>query len=186
MERAREISAFITPSGLFEMLRIPFRLINAPQIYQRLIYNALYGYLKIGTCPTTITSASPDLINLFTDGELDSEMKTSALGRRSYIDDILIPTPSWESLYRKVERLLNVCDRWNLSISLAKSFWGRRKVDYLGHQVHLAELEENPKDLGSLVNIPFPRSLRSMQSFLGSLNHYSRFIEDFLVYASVR
>ena len=66
-----------------------------------------------------------------------------------------------------------------ISISLAKRFWGRRKVDYLGHQVSLAEFEENPKDLGSLVNIPFPRSLRSMQSFLGSLNYYSRFIEDF-------
>ena len=84
-----------------------------------------------------------------------------------------------------MERLLEVCNRWNLSIILDKSFWGRRKVDYLGHQVSLAELEANPKDLGSLVNMPFPRSLRSMKSFLGSLNYYSRFIEDFAVYASV-
>ena len=36
-----------------------------------------------------------------------------------------------------------------------------------------------------MVNVPFPRSLRSMQSFLGSLNYYSRFIEDFSVYALV-
>ena len=121
-ERAREISAFITPSGLFEWLRMPFGLKNAPQIYQRLIDNALYGYLKIGTRPTTITSGSPDLIDVSTDGEPISDMKTSVLGRRSYIDDILIPAPSWESLYRKVERLLNVCNRCNLSISLAKSF----------------------------------------------------------------
>ena len=49
----------------------------------------------------------------------------------------------------------------------------------------MAGLEANPKDLGSLVNIPFPTTLRSMQSFLGSLNYYSRFIEDFAVYASV-
>ena len=54
-----------------------------------------------------------------------------------------------------------------------------------GHQVSFAGLEANPKDLGTLINIPFPRTLRSMQSFLGSLNYYSRFIEDFSIYASV-
>ena len=58
-------------------------------------------------------------------------------------------------------------------------------MEDLGHQISLAGLEANPKDLGSLVNIPFPRTLQAMQSFLGSLNYYSRFIEDFAVYASV-
>lgn len=58
-------------------------------------------------------------------------------------------------------------------------------MDYLGHQVSLARLEAHPRDLESLVNVPFPRTLRSMQSFLGSLNYYSRFIEDFAIYASV-
>ena len=46
-ERARENSVLITPSCLFEWLRMPFRLKNAPQIYQRLIDNASYGYLGI-------------------------------------------------------------------------------------------------------------------------------------------
>ena len=85
----------------------------------------------------------------------------------------------------KAERLLKACDKWNLSISLAKRFWGRRKVKYLGHQISLAGLEANPKDLRWLLNIPFTRTLRAMQSFLGGLNYYSRFIEDFAVYASV-
>ena len=184
-ERARMISAFITPSGLFEWLRMPFGLKNAPQIYQRLIDNALYGYLKIGTSSDGITTGSTNLNDVFTEGEPDEDPRPSVLGRRAYIDDILIPAKSWSSLYEKVERLLEVFDKWNLSISLTKSFWGCQKVDYLGHQVSLAGLEAHPKDLGSLVNIPFPRTLRSMQSFLGSLNYYSRFIEDFAIYASV-
>ena len=111
--------------------------------------------------------------------------KPSALGRRSYIDDILIPATSWKALYEKVERLLEVCDKWNLSISLAKRFWERLKIEYLGHQILLARLEANPKDLRWLLNIPFTRTLRAMQSFLGGLNYYSRFIEDFAVYESV-
>ena len=194
-ERARMISAFITPSGLFEWLRMPFGLKNAPQIYQSLIDNALYGYLKIGDDTRMVATDTPDskdmctesqkLVDVFIDGEPDTSQSSSVLGRRSYIDDILILAISWDTLYFKVERLLEVCDKWNLSISLAKSFWGRRKVDYLGHQISLAGLEAYPKDLESLVNIPFPKTLRSMQSFLGSLNYYSRFIEDFAIYASV-
>ena len=184
-ERARMVSAFITPSGLFEWLRMPFGLKNAPQIYQRLIDNALYGYLKIGADPDAHATNSSKQMNVFIEGEPDTSQTPSVLGRRSYIDDILIPATSWIALHEKVKRLICVCDKWNLSISLTKSVWGRRKVDYLGHQVSLAGLEAHPKDLGSLVNIPFPRTLRSMQSFLGSLNYYSRFIEDFAIYASV-
>ncbi|GMF37390.1 unnamed protein product [Phytophthora fragariaefolia] len=84
-----------------------------------------------------------------------------------------------------VEDLLDACDRWNLSISVVKSFWGKSKVEYLGHQVSSSRLEANPKDLAALTDLPFPQPLRSMQSFLGSLNYYSRFIEDYAIYAAV-
>ena len=164
-ERARMISAFITPSGLFEWLRMPFGLKNAPQIYQRLINNALYGYLKIGVQSGSSGDESSGPIDVFTEGEPNADTNPSVLGRRSYIDDILIPAKSWGFLYEKVERLLEVCDTWNLSISLKKSFWGRRKVEYLGHRVSKEGLEANPKDLESLVKVPFPKTLRSMQSF---------------------
>ena len=46
-------------------------------------------------------------------------------------------------------------------------------------------LEAKPKNLESLVNIPFPSTLRAMQYFLGSLNYYRRFIDDFAVYTAV-
>ena len=54
------------------------------------------------------------------------------MGRRSYIDDILIPATSWKALYEKVERLLEVCDKWNLSISLAKGFLETSQGGILG------------------------------------------------------
>ncbi|OWY97684.1 LOW QUALITY PROTEIN: reverse transcriptase [Phytophthora megakarya] len=74
---------------------------------------------------------------------------------------------------------------WNLSISVVKSFWGMAKVEYLGHKVSHSGLEASPKDLSALTDLAFPGSLRAMQSFLGSLNYYSRFIEAYAIYASV-
>ncbi|GMF53865.1 unnamed protein product [Phytophthora fragariaefolia] len=46
-DRARAISAFITPFELFEWNRMPFGLKNAPQIYQRILDSALYGFARI-------------------------------------------------------------------------------------------------------------------------------------------
>ncbi|POM62384.1 LOW QUALITY PROTEIN: reverse transcriptase [Phytophthora palmivora] len=44
--RARRISAFVCALGHFEWLRMPFGLKNAPMIYQRMIDNALWGYVQ--------------------------------------------------------------------------------------------------------------------------------------------
>ncbi|GMF47149.1 unnamed protein product [Phytophthora fragariaefolia] len=136
-KRARKISAFITPFGIFEWTRMPFGLKNAPQIYQRLIDNALYGHLRI--------SADQDRskpVDLFEAGEPEPNPKPSVLGRRSYIDDILVTATTCDSMYEKVERLLDACERWNLSISVVKSFWGQRKVGYLGHQLREGDFHE--------------------------------------------
>ncbi|POM66574.1 Hypothetical protein PHPALM_17546 [Phytophthora palmivora] len=45
-QRARKISAFVCALGHFEWLRMPFGLKNAPMIYQRMIDNALWGFVQ--------------------------------------------------------------------------------------------------------------------------------------------
>ncbi|OWY94425.1 reverse transcriptase, partial [Phytophthora megakarya] len=156
-DRAREISAFITLFGLFEWSRMPFGLKNAPQIYQHLVDNALYGFLKIPRSGDAGTTT-----DVFQTGIADDPDRESVLGRRSYIDDIMIAAES-----------------------VTKGFWGMDKAGYLSHRVSIGGLEANPKDLKSLTHLSFPGSLRSMQSFLGSLNYYSRIIEDYAIDASV-
>ncbi|GMF31897.1 unnamed protein product [Phytophthora fragariaefolia] len=140
-ERAWKISAFITPFGLFEWTPMPFGLKNALQIYQRLIDNALYGHLRIGAdqdCSKTV--------NVYEAGEPEPNPMPSLLGRRSCIDDILVTATTWDSMCDKVERPLDACERWNLSISVVKGFWGQRKVGYLDHRVSAEGLEAHPKD----------------------------------------
>ncbi|GMF52713.1 unnamed protein product [Phytophthora fragariaefolia] len=64
------------------------------------------------------------------------------------------------------------------------SEWGWTQVDYLGHKVSKRGFRVNPKNLELLTALEFPRTLKGLQSFLGSLNYYHRFISDFAVYAS--
>ncbi|GMF34495.1 unnamed protein product [Phytophthora fragariaefolia] len=204
MDRASAISALITPFGLFEWNRMPFGLKNAPQIYQSILDNALYEFTRIpppgssgskegrsklegsGSARPGRNEFGSDEVN--TDPSQDESLdpiKPSVLGRKSYIDDILVTAGSWDHLCDRGEDLLDACDRWNLSISVVKSFLGKSKVEYLGHQVSSSGLEMNPKDLAALTDLSFPQSLRSMQPFLGSLNYYSRFIKDYAIYTAV-
>ncbi|OWY96437.1 hypothetical protein PHMEG_00033295 [Phytophthora megakarya] len=44
--RARKTSAFVCTLGHFEWLRMPFGLKNAPMIYQRMVDNALWGFIQ--------------------------------------------------------------------------------------------------------------------------------------------
>ncbi|KAJ8561989.1 hypothetical protein ON010_g7689 [Phytophthora cinnamomi] len=181
---------------------MPFGLKNAPEIYQRMLDNALYGFTRIprsgssgsgssvsGSGPSVRGSGSgfSGVVDLgLRDRDSDCPMKPSVLGCRSYIDDILVTAGSWDNLCERVDALLEACDEWYLSISVVKSFWGKGKVEYLGHRVSNTGLEANPKDLSALVvDLLFPGTLRSMQSFLGSLNYCSRFTEDYAVYAAV-
>ncbi|GMF49079.1 unnamed protein product [Phytophthora fragariaefolia] len=83
-DRARAISAFITPFGLFEWNRMPFGLKNAPPIYQRLLDNALYGFLKITKRQDHQARNAGDQgrqrpIDLFQDGEPDTDKESSVL-----------------------------------------------------------------------------------------------------------
>ena len=121
-----------------------------------MVNTKLYGYLTISGGQKSSDHEVSRPVEVFTDGELNSHRSTSVLGRMSYIDDILIPASSWTSLYQKMNRFLEVCDLWNLLISLPKSVRERRRVKYLEHQVSISGIEADPKDLGSLVNITLP------------------------------
>lgn len=99
------------------------------------------GFWKSVQIPGSITTESSKSIGVIAEDEQDIGPRPSVFGRRSYIDDIMIPTTSRASKYEKVERLFDACDKRNLLISVAKRFWECRYVNYLDHQIPIAGLE---------------------------------------------
>jgi hypothetical protein len=91
---------------------MPFGLRNAPQIYQRLLDNALYGYLKL-----TLKHLQEDESDVFVDGKPAGAEMQPVIGRRSYIDDILFGGKTWDEMCERLERMLRECEEWGLPIS---------------------------------------------------------------------
>ncbi|OWZ01486.1 reverse transcriptase [Phytophthora megakarya] len=56
------------------------------------------------------------------------------------------------------------------------------KPSTLGRRLYVDDIL---KELDAIANLPFPTKLKALQPFLGSLNYYSRFIEDFAVYTTI-
>jgi len=94
-ERAKKISAFVTPFSLFQWTWMPFGLKNAPQIYQRLIDNALYGVLKLSGEDRHRSTA-----DVFKEGGgIHAPVgDRSVIRRRSYIDDIFMEDQAWDDM----------------------------------------------------------------------------------------
>ncbi|OWZ22526.1 LOW QUALITY PROTEIN: reverse transcriptase [Phytophthora megakarya] len=157
-ERANLISAFVYPFGHFQWLGMPFKLKNAPLIYQSIINNCLWGFVRLPPEEEAkVDSEVLEFLNLEPQEALRPEICGTQrmditvfrrnipapsqmgpfLGRISYIDDIAHGAPTWDQLCEDLDVLLYRLRYWNIS------------------------------------------------SFLGSLTYYNKFIEAFPVVAAV-
>jgi hypothetical protein len=211
-ERAKLISAFVCPFGHFQWVRMPFGLKNAPLIYQAVINNCLWGFVRLP--PEEEKLVDPDVLDFLglDPNELsESEREKSesevpvltdqmtvfqrniptpsqmgpVLGRSSYIDDIAHGAPTWDELCTDLNALLFRLRYWNITVSLPKSEFGKLTIPYLSHEISAEGLRATPKIAKGVQDLPFPKTLKGVQSFLGSLNYYHKFIEDFPVVAAV-
>ncbi|KAE9295290.1 hypothetical protein PR003_g24059 [Phytophthora rubi] len=105
------------------------------------------------------------------------------LGRSSYIDDIVCRAETWEQLCIDLNRLLYRLRYWGILVSLPKSEFGKKTIPYLSHEIGAEGIRAKPKIAKGVEDLPFPSTLKGVQSFLGSLNYYTKFIEDLVVAA---
>ncbi|KAE8961733.1 hypothetical protein PR001_g29949, partial [Phytophthora rubi] len=225
------ISAFVCALGHFEWLRMPFGLKNAPMIYQRMIDNALWGFVQpkggwtifsekmriaeatdaedragvteastssnetprtkfeADRALSTTESAVATLVNspladMYSSREPDESSLVPVLGRRSFVDDICFGSETFEACLATLDRLLSRFQECRISVSFSKSLFVQRKVGFLSHEVAPAGIAPDAKKAAAVTELSFPASKKGVQSFLGALNYYSRFIQDFAMYGA--
>ena len=93
-----------------------------------------------------------------------------------YLDDILIFSDSEEQHKEHIGKVLQILRDNNLYASKEKSEFFAKEMTFLGHRIHAGgTLSPDPSKLS---NWPVPRDLNELQSFLGFINFYRRFIPD--------
>ena len=56
----------------------------------------------------------------------------------------------------------------------------KTQIQYIGHLISFSGIQPLPEKLGSIKNMPVPRSPKEVKQFLGLAGYYCRFIPRFL------
>ena len=153
--RSRELTAFVAPDGgLYEFLRCPFGLVNAPSVWQRLIDNVMADY-KWKFALTYV-----DDICIFT--------------KSDNISDHI----------RDLDLVFDRLDTHGLCVKASKTFLARQELPFLGHLIGMDGIKPDPRKLAAITEMPLPTSLKQLRSTLGTFNYYRKFVKNFSKIAS--
>ncbi|GMF18426.1 unnamed protein product [Phytophthora fragariaefolia] len=181
--RERKLSAFVCPIGHFEWLCMPFGLKNAPIIYQRMIYNALWGFVQ----PKGGWRAFADRIQAAENRTYKLRQLRNEASMHWSANPQNVRT-KFEAAHEDsvsadpVSQLINSPDADMFTTSEADTstlvpvFDRRSFVDDICFG---GKTFDECLKLTEITKLSFPNTKKGVQSFLGAINYYGRFIQDF-------
>jgi len=137
-------------------------------------FRTRYGLYEFLVLPFGLTNAPATFMNLMNDvfrKELDSFVII-------YLDDILVFSENEEQHTAHLELVLQKLRDNKLYAKLSKCEFFKSKVGFLGHVVSENGVEVDPNKVKSIVEWPTLTCVNDIQSFLGLVNYYRRFIPD--------
>ena len=94
-----------------------------------------------------------------------------------YLDDILIFMETLEQHREVMRRVLKLLEENQLFLKPDKCEFEQTKVEYLGVIISYNSVEMDPVKVAGVVEWPVPNNKKEVQSFLGFINFYRRFIQ---------
>lgn len=94
-----------------------------------------------------------------------------------YLDDILIYSPDLDTHVSHLRKVLSLLRQHKLYAKRSKCVFCTRTVDYLGHVISPAGFSMEETKVKAVSSWPTPLCKRDVQSFLGMINFYRRFIK---------
>ena len=93
-----------------------------------------------------------------------------------YLDDILIFSKSKEEHLDHLKQLFERLQSHGLIISPQKCKFGVSQIEFLGHMVDDKGVRPLPEKVQAITAYPKPKSVKEMQTYLGMINFYHRFL----------
>ncbi len=93
-----------------------------------------------------------------------------------YLDDILIASSNEDEHLQHLQQVLQRLQQYGLVLNMEKWELGRQQVDFLGHHITAEGATPITRHVEAVQNFSRPQDKKQLQSFLGLVNFYRRFI----------
>jgi hypothetical protein len=101
------------------------------------------------------------------------------IGVIAYMDDILIYSETIEEHVAMVRKVMERLRKANLCVSIKKSYFHQREVEFLGYKISDRGISMTTKKVEEIKEWSTPEKVVDVQSFMGFANFYRRFIKGF-------
>lgn len=96
-----------------------------------------------------------------------------------YLDDIIITGSSNEEHRNKVKELFQRLSRYGLRCKEDKCQFACQQVEYVGHLIDAKGIRPTAQRLKAIEMMPRPSNVKEVESFIGKINYYNKFIPNF-------
>src|SRR5260370_19675992 len=96
-----------------------------------------------------------------------------------YMDDILVYSHTLSDHWRIVRQVLTTLHKWRLFLKPEKCKFEQKEVEYLGLVISKDHVAMDPTKVRGVTEWPTPMKVKEVQSFLGFVNFYQKFIHNF-------
>lgn len=97
----------------------------------------------------------------------------------NYLDDIVVTGPTLKEHVNTLRAVLNKLTEAGLKLNLTKCAFFQEKINYLGFCIDKDGLSKTKERIKSVVDAPIPKDISELRAFLGMVNYYSKFINNF-------
>lgn len=95
-----------------------------------------------------------------------------------YIDDIIIKGETLSQCHETLVKVFQRLCKYNVRINWDKCKFFEEEIQFLGYKINSRGLKPMEDKVFAIVNAPIPDSVQKLQSYLGLLNYYSRFLPN--------
>lgn len=97
----------------------------------------------------------------------------------TYLDDIIVMSSTFDEHLKDLRSVFDRLLKFKLHANRNKCHFACPKVKYLGHYITSSGIEVDSEKIKAVVEIPPPKNVKQLQSFLQTCSWYRRFVPQF-------
>ncbi|GKF12734.1 reverse transcriptase domain-containing protein [Tanacetum coccineum] len=96
-----------------------------------------------------------------------------------FMEDFSVFSSSFDHCLKNLEKMLKRYEETNLVLNWEKCHFMVKEGIVLGHKVSGSGIKVDKAKIEAVSKLPYPTNVKAIQSFLGHVGYYRRFIKDF-------